>query len=84
MMTPSEQLLWESLMELDRAAKSMSDGGSRPNLLPLFERIDLLAGQLPRETAPELLHYLHKKSYGKAKLWLEGHEAENAPGNCGH
>jgi len=30
------------------------------------------------------LHYLHKKSYEKARLWLEGREAENKAGNCGH
>jgi hypothetical protein len=30
------------------------------------------------------LHYLRKKSYEKARLWLEGRDAENARGNCGH
>jgi hypothetical protein len=51
--------------------------------LPLFARIDELTRKLPRDTDPGLLHYLHKKSYEKARLWLEGREAENKAGNCG-
>jgi len=30
-----------------------------------------------------LLHYLHRKSYEKARLFLEGRGAENAAGSCG-
>jgi hypothetical protein len=29
-----------------------------------------------------LLHYLHRKSYEKARLWLEDRDAENARGGC--
>jgi hypothetical protein len=51
----------------------------------MFSRIDDLTRQLPRESDPTLLHYLHKKSYEKARLFLQGREAENARGNChGH
>ncbi len=32
----------------------------------------------------EILHYLHKRSYEKARFWLQGRDAENAQGNCGH
>jgi len=31
-----------------------------------------------------LLHYLHKKSYGKAQRFLQGREAENQAGHCRH
>ena len=31
-----------------------------------------------------LLHYLHKRSYQKARLYLEGRDAENQAGQCGH
>ena len=50
----------------------------------LFARIDELAKELPRDSDPVLLHYLHKKSYQKARLFLQGREAENAAGNCHH
>jgi hypothetical protein len=52
--------------------------------MPLFERIDNLTRQLPKETDPSLLHYLHKKSYEKARLFLQGRDTENAEGNCRH
>lgn len=83
-MTNTERTIWETLVQLEAAVRSMSASGSRPDLLPFFARLDALTGQLPKDTAPELLHYLHKKSYGKARLWLEGREAENTRGSCGH
>ena len=83
-MTNTEQTIWETLVQLETAVRSMSASGSRPDLLPLFARLDELTGRLPKDTAPELLHYLHKKSYEKARLWLEGRDAENARGSCSH
>ena len=35
-----------------------------------------------RETAPDLLHYLQKKSYEKARLWLESRHPEIQKGGC--
>jgi len=63
--------LLDALIELDHAVKSMPTANPKPNLLPLFSRLDELTRQLPRETEPQLLHYLHKKSYEKARLHLE-------------
>ena len=84
-MSETERTIWQTLVELDRQVKLMPTANPKPNLLPLFTRLDELARQLPRQTAPELLHYLHKKSYEKARLFLEGRDAENAAGNChGH
>jgi len=71
-------------VELDLQVKSMPTANPKPNLLPLFSRLDQLAKQLPPDTAPDLVHYLQKKSYGKARLFLEGRDGENAAGNCGH
>lgn len=82
-MTLMEQTIRQALIELDMQVKSMPTANPKPNLLPLFARIDELTRQLPPQTAPELLHYLHKKSYEKARLFLEGRDAENAAGNCG-
>jgi len=42
-----------------------------------------LTNQLPPDTDPNLLHYLHRKSYEKARLLLQGRDTENAQGSCG-
>jgi hypothetical protein len=83
-MTPTERTIWETLTELDAHVKRMATANPKPDLLPIFARLDELTQQLPPQTAPELLHYLRKKSYEKARLFLEGRDAENAAGNCGH
>jgi hypothetical protein len=81
-MSETERAILESLVELDTAVKSMPTANPKPNLMPLFTRLDELTRQLPKNASPDLLHYLHKKSYEKARLWLEGRDAENARGNC--
>lgn len=83
-MTETETNLLQALLELERAVASMPTAQPKPNLLPLFSRIDDLTGQLPAQADPTLLHYLHKKSYEKARLFLQGREAENQRGNCRH
>jgi hypothetical protein len=83
-MTAIEQTILQALVELDQAVKSMPTANPKPNLLPLFNRLDQLARELPPQTDPQLLHYMHKKSYEKARLFLEGRDAENVAGNCGH
>jgi hypothetical protein len=83
-MTATEQTILQTLTELDRQVKFMATVNPKPNLLPVFARLEELTGQLPPGTSPDLLHYLHKKSYEKARLFLEGRDAENAAGNCGH
>ena len=79
-----EKQLLQALVELDQAVQSLPAANPKPNLLPMFSRIDELAHQLPRDTDPALLHYLHKKSYEKARLYLQGRDAENQAGNCRH
>lgn len=81
-MTNTERMISETLAELEAAAKSMPSANPKPDLLPLFARLEELTRQLPPNTDPNLLHYLHKKSYEKARLWLEGRGANNARGNC--
>lgn len=84
MKTPLEKNLLHAIVELDNAVKAMPTANPKPNLLPLFARIDELTKQMPRDADPQLLHYLHKKSYEKARLWLQDREAENQAGNCRH
>ncbi|HXI51635.1 MAG TPA: hypothetical protein VNH84_09020 [Candidatus Saccharimonadales bacterium] len=79
-----EAKILDALLELERAVASMPTVSPKPNLLPLFQRLDELTSQLPRGTDPSLLHYLQKKSYEKARLFLQGRDAENQAGNCGH
>jgi hypothetical protein len=43
----------------------------KPDLRPLFARVDELAGRLPDSASPELRHFLQRKSYGKARAWLQ-------------
>jgi len=76
--------LLNALVELDAVVKSMPSANPKPDLLPLFMRIDELAMQLPRDTDPTLLHYLQKKSYEKARLFLQRRDSENQVGNCRH
>ena len=73
-----------ALVELDATVKTMPSANPKPNLLLLFARIDELTHQLPRNADPTLLHYLHKKSYEKARLFLQDRDAENQAGNCRH
>jgi hypothetical protein len=78
------QNILTALVELDNAVKTMPSANPKPSLLPLFARLDELTKQLPRDADPTLLHYLHKKSYEKARLFLQDRDAENQAGNCHH
>lgn len=81
-MTTTAKSIHDALLELDNAVRTLRTANPKPDLLPLFTRIDQLAAQLPEDTDQRLLHYLHKKSYEKARLWLEGRDTENEVGSC--
>ena len=80
-MTQTEQSILDALLELECAVEAMPRSNPKPDLRPIFSRLDELTASLPVSTEPVLLHYLHKKSYQKARLFLEGCDAENARGN---
>ena len=82
MKSPVEQELLDALAELDKTFKAMSAIEAKPSLLLLFARIDELANQLPCGTDPVLLHYLDRKSYAKARLFLQECDEVNTPGRC--
>ncbi|HXR04054.1 MAG TPA: hypothetical protein VN836_05025 [Verrucomicrobiae bacterium] len=84
MITAREQTLLDALVKLEQAVAAGRMANPKPDLPVLFARIDELAKQLPRGTDPDLLHYLQKKSYEKARLFLQGRDAENQVGNCRH
>jgi hypothetical protein len=83
-MSGSEQAILQALVELDAAVKTMATAAPKPDLRRLFTRIDELTRGLPRDADPNLLHYLQKKSYEKARLFLQGREVENQRGHCRH
>jgi len=83
-MTEVEQTILRTLIDLEHVVKAVPTANPKPNLLPLFARLDQLMRQLPRDADPNLLYYLHKKSYEKARLLLQGRDAENQVGNCRH
>ena len=86
-MTTLESEILQTLIDLEACATSAGPavpGASRPSVLPIVRRLTELTGALPPGTSPDLLHYLHKRSYEKARLWLQGRDDENAAGNCGH
>jgi len=83
-MIATERAILQTLLELETAVKTMPTANPKPNLQPLFARLDELTRQLPSGTDPGLLHYLNKKSYAKARLFLQGRDSENAEGSCRH
>ncbi len=83
-MTEPEKAVLECLLELERTVQSMASINPKPDLLPLFSRLDDLTRQLPPQTDPALRHYLRQRSYQKARLFLQGQETANTPGNCRH
>jgi len=82
MNSPVENQLLAALTQLAETVKAMATTSPKPDLLPIFARIDELTKRLPRDADPTLLHYLHKKSYEKARLFLQGRDTENQAGNC--
>jgi hypothetical protein len=70
-MTEIEQQLLDVLVELERVAAAMPQMNPKPDLRTLFARVDDLAEKLPRGTDPQLLHFLHRKSYQKARVLLQ-------------
>lgn len=82
-MTEIEQSILQTLEDLDAAVKNMRTAQPKPSLTPYFQRLDDLTGRLPKDAPPDLLHYLHRKSYEKARMFLLGRGGENARGSCG-
>ncbi len=77
-----ESEILATLRQLEQSVQKDRSMHPKANLQDLFSRLDDLAQQLPKHSDPNLLHYLHKKSYEKARLFLEGRESENARGAC--
>lgn len=83
-MNETEREILATLNDLETKVQSMKTPNPKPNLLPVFEKLEVLTRALGPAADHSLLHYLHKKSYEKARLYLEGRDAENARGSCRH
>jgi hypothetical protein len=70
-MTQTEREILDTLLELEQAASHMASTASKPDLRPLFTRLDNLALLLPADAPPDLRHYLQRKSYQKARAFLQ-------------
>ena len=84
LMTRLEQDILKALLDLESAVATIRTANPKPDLAALFSRVDQLTCELPTNSDPSLLHYLHKKSYEKARLFLQGRDAENKLGTCRH
>ena len=80
-MTTTEQQLLGALKDMETAVAGMNSQ-PKPNLMAHFDRIDALTAGLSDGTDGELMHYLQKKSYEKARLFLEGRLSEIEKGGC--
>lgn len=78
-----ERALLGVLTELEQTVEKMARSNPKPDLQLLFERIDELGGQLPPDADPDLRHYLQRKSYEKARLFLQGRQTEIRAGGGG-
>lgn len=83
-MTELEHELHSALVSLDRAVREMAVTKQPVDLMPLFARIDELGAKLPPGTDPQLIHFIQRKSFEKATLWLEGRKAQITRGICGN
>ncbi len=70
-MTQTEQEILDTLVKLEDAAGRMATSQPKPDLRPLFKRLDELAAQLPADAPGDLRHYLQRKSYQKARAFLQ-------------
>ena len=77
-MTGIETLLLNELRGLERAVSQMPGANLRPHLAEL----DRLLKELPSEADPELRHFLQRRSYEKARLFLEGRSQDIQRGGC--
>ena len=75
-MTETECAILEQLRNLDATAAQRGD------VLPILAELTRLSRTLPANADPDLLHYLNRRSYEKARLFLEGIDPET--GACRH
>ena len=81
-MNTIESRLLAALGALNACVGPRPAGSPPPDVRPHLAELDRLTRELPSHADPELLHYLHRRSYDKARLYLEGRMAEIQKGGC--
>ncbi|MBX3732534.1 MAG: hypothetical protein KF791_08065 [Verrucomicrobiae bacterium] len=76
-MEPVESRLLTALMKLDAAV-----GSGAADVRPLLAALDRMTGELPSSADPELVHFLRRRSYEKARLFLLGRREAIQRGGC--
>jgi hypothetical protein len=69
--TEAENALLAALKELEASVAGMANTSPKPDLRPLFERLRTLTDRLPADADPNLLHYMARQSWQKARCHLE-------------
>ena len=70
-MTSAEAEILAVLEQLQTTVAQMSTANPKPDLKPLFAKLDQLTKALPKDADSQLLHFLHRGSYEKATQWLQ-------------
>ena len=70
-MTAIEDQILRALLDLEHAVAQMASANPKPDLQPKLARLDELAAQLPADAPRDLRHYLQRKSYQKARMFLQ-------------
>ena len=69
----------EGLRGFEAAASAAGRGGDRSALRASLARLADLERALPADADAQLRHYLQRRSYEKARLWIEGTDPEAGP-----
>ncbi len=64
---------------LDALRRLEAAAAAKSNVLPVLGELDALCRGLPSDAPADLRHYLQRRSYEKARLFLEGHDPEAGP-----
>ena len=70
-MTEIETQLLQTLLQVEKAAAAAPAGKPKPDLRAVLARLDELTEQLPAGADPRLRHFLQRKSYQKARVFLQ-------------
>ncbi len=76
-MNSTETEILGALQELERAA-SNEQGPSPSPVRQILDRLDRLTHSLPEECPAQLRHFLERKSYEKARLFLLSRRPEES------
>jgi len=81
-MPSMDAALVAALTALEQAARARAAGDLSADVRPPLAELDRLTNALPADADPELAHYLRRRSYEKARLFLEGRVGGIEKGGC--